>query len=59
LADAHDRGVIDRDVKPENIMADRPGQPHLSDFGIARFFEDNTLTNTGALVGTPMYMSPE
>jgi serine/threonine protein kinase len=59
LAHAHERGVVHRDLKPENILIDRRGRVHLIDFGVARFFEDASLTNTGALVGTPMYMSPE
>jgi len=56
---AHQQGVIHRDVKPENLMVDEEGKVHLIDFGIARFLEDATLTETGQLIGTPMYMSPE
>ncbi len=51
--------MIHRDVKPENLLLDRQGQVRLIDFGIARFFEDATVTSTGQIVGTPMYMSPE
>jgi serine/threonine protein kinase len=51
--------VVHRDIKPENLMVDREGKTYIIDFGIARFFEDRTLTYTGQLVGTPMYMSPE
>ncbi len=59
LAYAHDQGVIHRDVKSENLMLDQRGQVHLIDFGLARFFDDMSITNTGQLVGTPLYMSPE
>ena len=59
LAHAHDRGVVHRDIKPENLLLDRSGQVRLIDFGIARFFNDATVTTFGQLVGTPMYMSPE
>jgi hypothetical protein len=59
LAHAHERGVVHRDIKPENLLLDRSGKVRLIDFGVARFFEDVTVTATGQIVGTPSYMSPE
>lgn len=64
LATAHGRGIVHRDIKPENIFiaSDEYGrlQPKIVDFGIARFSEGSgTLTRSGALLGTPDYMSPE
>ncbi len=61
LQHAHDHGVVHRDVKPENILVDASGgAPKLSDFGLAReAAEDDRLTKTGQLLGTPAYMSPE
>lgn len=59
LAYAHEEGVVHRDIKPENLMLDRKGKVHIIDFGLARFFDDLSITNTGQLVGTPQYMSPE
>ena len=57
---AHDRGVLHRDLKPSNILIDASGQPHVSDFGLAKRIEaDQSVTHTGAILGTPCYMSPE
>src|SRR5262245_19913000 len=57
---AHQRGVLHRDLKPSNILLDAQGEPHLTDFGLAKLVQkDSTLTHTHAVLGTPAYMSPE
>ena len=57
---AHMRGILHRDLKPANILVDSQGHPHVTDFGLAKLIEsDVELTASGAIMGTPSYMSPE
>jgi len=59
LAFSHAQGIIHRDIKPGNIMLHKSGRPCLTDFGIAKSPEIGDFTQTGNMVGTPAYMSPE
>ncbi|EMI17240.1 Serine/threonine protein kinase domain protein [Rhodopirellula maiorica SM1] len=59
LAHAHQRGVIHRDIKPSNLLLDEDDQIWLTDFGLAMRLDTVTLSMTGAVIGTPRYMSPE
>ena len=57
---AHQRGVLHRDVKPQNILLDEQGHAYLADFGVAKMMEGTSaVTRSGVVTGTPLYMSPE
>src|SRR5215472_16193221 len=57
---AHQRGILHRDIKPGNILLDAKGDPHLTDFGLARLVEsESSVTQTLDVLGTPSYMAPE
>ena len=56
---AHTEGILHRDIKPENILLDTKGRVKIADFGISRFAENDVITKSGEMLGTPFYAAPE
>ena len=56
---AHDQGILHRDLKPSNILIGKSGLPYVADFGLAKRGDNQTITGSGELLGTPAYMAPE
>ena len=59
LQEAHEKGIVHRDIKADNILLNSKGQAKITDFGLAHLAERSKLTKSGTTLGTPAYMSPE
>jgi tetratricopeptide (TPR) repeat protein/predicted Ser/Thr protein kinase len=59
LIAAHAKGVVHRDLKPQNVLVDKDDHVHVADFGLARSIGESGMTASGAILGSPAYMSPE
>jgi serine/threonine protein kinase len=59
LGYSHEMGMLHRDIKPANLMLDDKGQVWITDFGLVKLSDEEQLTQTGAVLGTPQYLAPE